>query len=334
MTLFKKDPLQIIAFQSYATDTHLYIRGRALEDENIDLSKRGFLSLLRNTWKRFETDEIPNVTLKIILPGDTFLYTTTDRSGYFKVKENLKDLQALANSEGWLIYKIQFEDQFPERIINNNNSFSGEVLIPSANSSFGVISDIDDTILNTGVVSKLKWRLIYNTLFKNAESRSPLEGAAEFYNQLHRGASGKEANPFFYVSHSPWNLYRYLELFLQKNTFPKGPILLRTLGNLFGKKSADEKPQKQKEIINILKTYPEKQFILIGDSGEHDADIYIEIAEAFPGRIKAIYLRSVKHKKRMLRIRGLVDTYKTVPILLLENADQAIEHAKEHDFIS
>jgi phosphatidate phosphatase APP1 len=334
MNLFKTDPLQVIAFQSYGTDTHLYIRGRALEDENIDLAKRGFFSLLKNTWKRFETDEIPNTKLKIILPNDTFLYTTTDSKGYFKLEENLSNLQSLTNTEGWLTCQIQFEEQFHGRIINNDNSFSGEVLIPSANSNFGVISDIDDTILNTGVVSKLKWRLIYNTLFKNAESRSPLEGAAELYHKLHRGASGEEANPIYYVSHSPWNLYRYLELFLQKNNFPKGPILLRDLGNLLGKKDLAEKPQKQKEIINILKTYPEKQFILIGDSGEHDADIYIEIAEVYPGRIKAIYLRSVKHTKKMLRIRGLVENYKATPTLLVESADQAIEHAKQHGFIA
>ena len=333
MNLFKNDPLQIIAFQSYATDTHLYIRGRALEDENIDLSKRGLFNLLRNTWKRFETDEIPNTKLKIILPNDTFLYTTTNSRGYFKLEENLNNLESLANSEGWLAYKIQFEEKFYDRVINNDNSFSGEVLIPSGNSSFGIISDIDDTILKTGVVSKLKWRLIYNTLFKNAESRSPLEGASELYHKLHRGGSGNEANPIFYVSHSPWNLYRYLELFLQKNNFPKGPILLRDLSNLFGKKDTLEKPQKQNEIINILKTYPKKQFVLIGDSGEHDADIYIEIAEAYPGRIKAIYLRSVKHRKRMLRIRGLVESYKMTPAVLIENAEQAIEHSREHGFI-
>lgn len=333
MALFKKDPLQIIPFQSYGTDTHFYIRGRALEDEKIDLSKRGFFSLLKNTWKRFETDEIPNTKLKVQLPDDTFLYTETDSKGYFKIDKQVKNLQELTNSEGWLTYQISFEEKFTDRIIQNDNSFSGEVLIPSAKSSFGVISDIDDTILNTGVVSTLKWRLIYNTFFKNAESRSPLEGAATLYHKLHRGGTGKEANPIFYVSHSPWNLYRYLELFLSKNDFPKGPVLLRNMGKFMGKKELSEKPQKQKEIINILKTYPEKKFILIGDSGEHDADIYIEIAETFPSRILAIYLRSVKHKKKMVRIKSLFESYKTTPTLLIESGEDALTHARSNGFI-
>ncbi|MAZ72185.1 MAG: hypothetical protein CMC70_03465 [Flavobacteriaceae bacterium] len=332
MAWFKKDPLQIIPFQSYGDATHFYARGRALEDENIDLSKRGFLSLLKIAWKRFEADEIPNVKLRVKFPDDSVHYTTADAAGYFKMKEDISGLDAMANDEGWLAYEMSFETTFSDRIIQNENRFQGEILIPSANSSFGIISDIDDTILHTGVTSTLKWRLIFNTLFKVAESRSPLEGAANFYHLLHRGASGKEANPVFYVSHSPWNLYRYLELFLQKNNFPKGPILLRTLGALRGREKA-EKPQKQTEIIEILNRYPERQFILIGDGGEHDPDIYIEIAESFPNRIKAIYIRSVKHKKKILRIQGLFENYKTVPAVLVKTSKEAIEHARQQGFV-
>ena len=332
MALFKKDPLQIIPFQSYGTNNHFYGRGRALEDENIDLSKRGFFSLLKNTWKRFETDEIPNTKLRITLPDNTVLYTETDAAGYFKIAEDISELDKMTNEEGWLSYEMAFEEKFPGRIFQNDNRFQGELLIPSANSSFGVISDIDDTILHTGVTSTLKWRLIFNTLFKHAESRSPLEGAAEFYHLLHRGKNGKEANPVFYVSHSPWNLYRYLELFLRKNNFPKGPILLRTIGAMRGREKA-EKPQKQTEIINILNRYPDKKFILIGDGGEHDPDIYIEIAENFPNRILAIYIRSVRHKKKVLRIKGLFENYKTTPAVLVESSKEAVEHAKKHGFI-
>jgi phosphatidate phosphatase APP1 len=207
-------------------------------------------------------------------------------------------------------------------------------LIPSTKAQFGVASDIDDTILHTGVVSTLKWKVIYNSVFKHAKNRIPLEGAAEFYHKLHRGASGENANPIFYVSHSPWNLYRYLELFLRQHNFPKGPILLRNLSNLLRRQPQNQKPQKEREIINLLKTYPNLPFILIGDSGEHDPDIYIKIAEEFPKRILAIYLRSVKHKAKMQRVKSLLDNYKTTKVLLVESSAQAIKHAKEHNFIA
>ena len=332
--MFKKDPLQIIAFHGYGTDTHFFARGRALEDESIDLENKNILGLLVNTWKRFETDEIKYAALNLKLPDNRIIKAITDDHGYFKIETSLGNLKGLTNEEGWLSFELSYSNVNIKRNIQNSNRFPGELLIPSDKAQFGIASDIDDTILHTGVVSTLKWRVLINTVFKNAKSRMPLQGAAEFYHLLHRGISGDNANPIFYVSHSPWNLYRYLELFLKQNNFPKGPILLRSFKTIFKKKEEGEKPQKQKEIINLLKTYPELPFILIGDSGEHDPDIYIEIAELFPNRIKAIYLRSVNHKKKMLRIKGLLDDYKTTPALLMETSKQAIEHARKNGFIS
>ncbi|WP_435049030.1 App1 family protein [Formosa sp. S-31] len=329
----KKDPLQIIAFQSYSTSNHFYLRGRAIEDESIDLERKGFFKLLINSYKRFESDEVKNVWLDLRLPNGKILKVKTDKSGYFKCEKALSNLEALTNTEGWMHVVAAYSDVNIKRSITNQNRFPVEILIPPSHAEFGVISDIDDTIMHTGVYSVLKWQVLINTFFKGAFSRIPLEGAANFYHLLHRGKSGENSNPIFYVSHSPWNLYRYLEYFLKKNKFPKGPILLRSMNTIFKRKKANDKPEKQKEIVNILKAYPELKFILIGDGSESDADIYIEISEAFPGRVLAIYLRSVNHKRKMQRIKSLFENYKTTPALLVDNSLQAIEHAKENGFI-
>lgn len=330
--MFKKDPLQIITFQSYGTDTHFYMRGRALEDETIDLEQKGLFGLFINSWKRFESDEIKHTELKLTLPNGTILKTTTDDHGYFKIDEQVEGLGNLANNEGWLNFEVAYNNVNIKRHIQNSNRFPGELLVPSLQADFGVISDIDDTIIHTGVVSTLKWKVLLNSIFKSAASRIPLEGAAEFYHKLHRGISGENANPIFYVSHSPWNLYRYLEFFLKQNAFPKGPILLRSFKDIFKKKSGD-RPQKHIEIVNILKSYPKLKFILIGDSGEHDADIYIDVAKEFPNQVAAIYLRSVTHKKKMQRVRSLFKDYNQTPVLLVESSDQAITHARDNKFI-
>ena len=331
--MFKKDPLQIIAFQTYGTKNHLYLRGRALEDESINLESKGAFKLLFNAWKRFETDEIKNTELRVKIGDDRIFYTITDNDGYFILDETVEDLSGYVNEEGWLKLEFSYKEKPLKRTVQSKNCFPAEMLIPSNKASFGVASDIDDTILHTGLTSTLKWRVLLNTLLTSAGKRLPLEGAPEFYHLLHRGKTGQEANPIFYVSHSPWNLYRYLEYFLNKNKFPKGPIILRNFPSPFSKKVKNEKPQKQKEIINLLKTYPKLKFILIGDSGEHDPDIYMEVAENYPDRVLAIYLRSVAHKKKMLRVSGLYKDYKTTPVLLVESSKQAIEHAKENGFI-
>ncbi|WP_339662354.1 App1 family protein [Croceibacter atlanticus] len=331
--MFKKDPLQIIAFQSYGTKTHLYLRGRALEDESINLSKKGFFSLLINTWKRFETDEVRHETLKIQLPNEQVLYSDTNSEGYYLVDEQTNDLTDSINEEGWLNYEIAY-DVFKDKLINLENRFPGEMLIPSESSKFGVISDIDDTLLETGVVSKLKWKVLVNSLFKHAENRMAFAGAATIYSKLHQGISGEEANPIFYVSNSPWNLYRYLEYFLKHNNFPKGPILLRDFRTPFDKTKKRKVSHKEHEIKNIIKTYPNKKFVLIGDAGEHDIDIYLDIVKHYPDRIKAIYIRTVNHKKRMLRIQRLIKDYTNVPVLLFQESKEVLEHARKLRLIS
>ena len=334
MWFFKKDALQIIVFQSYGTNNHFYVRGRALQDENINLERKNIFNLFINSWKRFESDEVKNTSLTITLPNALKIETKTDEKGYFIVEKTIENLSEYTNNEGWLTFEVSYTYNNLGRKINNKNRFSGELLIPSDKAAFGIASDIDDTILHTGVISKLKWRVLINTFFISPFKRKAMVGASEFYSLLHLGKSGNNANPFFYVSHSPWNLYSYLEYFLKKNNFPKGAILLRSIGNIFQKKTPQEKPEKHKEIINILKTYPNLPFILIGDAGEHDADIYMEIVKNHPNRIKAIYLRSVLHTKKMKRIVALIENYSDTEFVIVRTSKEAIIHAKKHGFIA
>ncbi|WP_313111796.1 App1 family protein [Aequorivita sediminis] len=331
--MFKKDPIQIVTFRSYGTANHLYAKGRSIQDEDIDLNQTGLFNLLRNSWKRFITDKVTSAKLTLTLPDNRTISTVTDSQGYFLIDETIENLLPLTDEEGWMPFSISFTENHTGRKIQKDNKFKGEILIPKNTAKYGVISDIDDTILHTGLTSRLKWAVIKNTFFKSAEKRIPLKGAADFYQKLHDGKSGNDCNPIFYVSHSPWNLYNYLEVFLEVNNFHKGPILLRDFVNPFAKKYKAEKPQKQTEIINILKTYPKLPFILIGDSGQHDPDIYQEITESYPGRILAIYLRDVNRKKKMERVKKLYKDYTRVPVLLVEDTEAAINHAKEQGFI-
>ena len=331
--MLKKDPLQIIPFNTYGAKSHLYLKGRALEDEDIDLDKKGWFNLFVNSWKRFETDEIRNTPVSITFPNGNTITCNTDDEGYFFVDETTENIYELLDDEGWLNFVVAYASEH-KRKIQLKNRFSGKMLVPRVNSSFGVISDIDDTILHTGVSSHLKWRVIVNTIFKTPHKRKVLEGSAEFYHLLHRGKSNKDANPVFYVSNSPWNLYRYLEFFLRINNFPKGPILLRDLRTPFDRTPKTELAHKYHEIYNILNTYPNLKFILIGDCGEKDAYIYLDIVKKFPKRITGIYLRSVQHSKRMKRISNLFKNYGEVPVLIIKTSNQALTHARKHGFIA
>jgi len=330
---FKKDPLLIIPFRTYGTSNHIYLKGRAIEDEGIDLNKKNWLNVLVNSWKRFETDEIRKTNLIFKLPGQLRLESKTDAEGYYLIDNATQSLSSYTDAEGWLSYNVSYADS-KLRKIQCNNRFTGEMLVPDNSADFGIISDIDDTILHTGVTSKLKWRVIANTLFKTPHKRKALEGTAEFYRALHLGPKANNKNPVFYVSNSPWNLYRYLAFFLKTNHFPKGPILLRDFRMFFDRTPRTERAHKYHEIDNILLHYPHLNFILIGDCGEKDPDIYLDIVKAYPGRVAAIYLRSVNHKRKMKRIASKFQNYSDVPFLIVEKSRDAMIHAKQHGFLA
>ncbi|MCM4157755.1 phosphatase domain-containing protein [Gramella sp. AN32] len=329
------DQVYVLPYRSYGTYSHLYVKGRVLDNAPLKIIKeQSFWNTIKNTWKQFDSFEIPDAQMELNIPDKVNLLNKTDAEGYFLFDKTIdENLSEHASKEGWVEYEVYFKNELKPETELIHDPAKGEFLVPQVDAEFGIISDIDDTILKTGVTSFLKWRLLKNSLLTNAYRRVPFKGAPDLYQKLHKGKSGKNKNPMFYLSNSPWNLYEYLKLFLDHNGFPKGPILLRDFRTPFDKTLKPEKPHKQKEITNILKTYPDMKFILIGDSGEHDASIYTDIAAQFSDRILAIYLRSVKHKRRMERVQSIIDDFDTVPVLMADDSNQAEEHARENGFI-
>ncbi len=332
--MFKKKALRINTYLGYGTNELFCATGRALEDENIDFStNQNVFKTLRNIYRQFESDEIRNTSIELRLPNGRIIETSTDHEGYYHLELEISTLSKHVDKTGWISYIVSYKEEKFKKEISSKNHFSSQMLIPSEQAEFGVISDIDDTILHTGVASFFKWRVIANTFFKNFDKRTAIEGTVKFYKKLHSGKSDTPINPFFYVSNSPWNLYDYLSAFFKKNHFPKGPILLRDFRTPFDKTPKPKMPHKQSEILNLLKMYPKMRFILIGDSGEKDADIYTKIAEEYPDRILAIYLRNVQHRRKEKRIQKIINSFNVCPILLIRTSDEAIQNAKELGFI-
>ncbi|MDT0641498.1 DUF2183 domain-containing protein [Zunongwangia sp. F363] len=329
------DQVLLVPYRSYGTYSRLYVKGRALDNEPLNIvQEQSTFRTIKNTWKQFDSFEIPDAKIELVLPGKVKLSAKTNSEGYFLFDKTLENnLAEHSSNEGWIPYQLHYREKLDPGTELLEGHFQGEFLVPPVDAEFGVISDIDDTILHTGVTSFLKWRLLKNSLLTNAYKRIPLKGAPALYQKLQAGKSGKNRNPMFYLSNSPWNLYEYLKLFLDHNNFPKGAILLRDFRSPFDAATKPEKPHKQKEITNILKAYPDLKFILIGDSGEHDASIYTEIAAQYSDRILAIYLRSVKHEGRMEKVRSLIDNFDSTPVLLADSSEEALKHARENGFI-
>lgn len=162
--------------------------------------------------------------------------------------------------------------------------FSAPVLLVPPR-GISVVSDIDDTIK----VSEVRKRreLLLNTFVRPLK---PVPGMAETYRRW----ATNSGTAFHYVSASPWQLAPALEEFLTRDGFPAGTLQLRTLRwrkELFGGYSPDT--HKRTEIGRLLAMFPEREFVLVGDSGERDPEIYGTLAREHPGRIRAIYIRDV-----------------------------------------
>jgi phosphatidate phosphatase APP1 len=262
-------PLQIVTYRSYGTVNRLYIKGRVLKEKAIPKSsdKDSTWKNLVSMYKRFQSDEVPYARLRLSFQNKSYEVAANDE-GYFVV--NLFTETPLTWADMWYEADVELvEAPIP---FSPGIKSTAHVLIPPMDSEYGIISDIDDTIVKTTATNLLA--MARNTFFHNAHTRLPFAGVSEFYKSLQLGRNGKRNNPFFYVSSSPWNLYDLLIDFLDVNGIPEGPLLLRDFGLDANKESADHMGHKFKEIKNILLAYPHLNFVLIGDSGQEDPKIY------------------------------------------------------------
>jgi phosphatidate phosphatase APP1 len=318
-------PLQIVTYRSYGTANRLYIKGRVLADKGLKAptEKDEILQNLINMYRRFESDEIPNARLRVFFQEEEHM-VTTDEEGYFVL--NLAPRVPIPVTDIWQYLVVELvEAPIP---VPQGLQAKAEVLVPPIEAEYGIISDIDDTIVKTAATDLL--RMGGNVLLNNAYTRLPFAGVSAFYRSLQLGRNGKRNNPFFYVSSSPWNMYDLLHDFLDIHEIPAGPLLLRDFGiekdKLF---KSDHMGHKFKEIENILLTYPELNFVLIGDSGQEDPVIYQEIVKKFPTRILSIYIRDVELPERAQIAVKISEELKKgkVEMLLVENTVKAAEHA-------
>ncbi len=207
------------------------------------------------------------------------------------------------------------------------------VLVPFASARFGVISDIDDTVIQSEVSNFLRAARI--VLMENALTRLPFPGVAAFYRALAKGASGSENNPVFYVSSSPWNIYDVIEGFLGAQHIPAGPVLLRDWDLQL--QIRDHHAHKTKAIREIMDAFPSLPFVLVGDSTQEDPEIYSAIVREYPARVLAVYIRSVSPRpERISRIQELAAEVQAAgsALVLADDTLAAAKHAAEKGFIA
>jgi|GEM_PF-63771 len=286
---------KIMPFKGYGNEKEIIIQGMVIEDKGLTKphDKLKFWQNMLATIKRFSGDEIAGVNVKATFRGQSQI-AETDEQGFFlfKFRTNNNEERTVGD---WL--PVQFE--LVDAIVENQpeTTATGYVrFIPQGNEHI-IVSDIDDTVMvshSTQILKKLRLML-----FKNAHTRAPFPGISFFYKTLAKGTDTTVSHPFFYVSSSEWNLYDLLDDFFSFNQLPPGVFLLKRLEHSilkFWKSGGGTHQHKFDKIRHLLQFYPNRTFILIGDSGQRDPEIYSQLALEFPGRIETIFIRKIRSR--------------------------------------
>ncbi len=253
---------------------------------------------------QFLSNEQPDLPIRLEIAREGEAHRNyagvTDAEGFVHFDIQLDDWPLLPMPQ-WEIVALHWSDG------DANHSVEGHVLAPGAGSTLGVISDVDDTIIETGITGNVKavlrnWRRVLSQM---PDERIKVPGVDSFYGALGGSTPNDAASrdvgkhtrtaserPFFYVSSSPWNLYSYLVAYMQLHRLPLGPLALRDWGlnsATFG--GSSHGAHKRLAIAGILETYPNMRFALIGDDTQGDLTAYGDIVAEYGQQIAAVFIR-------------------------------------------
>ncbi len=327
--------VRVYPYRGYATGRRLVLAGRVLQGQVRPESDRDLLwhDLVR-LFKRLESDEVPGARLLARFGGEE-RELISDDEGYFALE--IEDSPARGEILEWHDVEVELVEPAPPE---GEATAVGRVMTPAAQVSCAIVSDLDDTVVETGATDKL--RMARTVFLNNARTRTPFPGVAAFYRALEIGPRGgdRPRNPIFYVSSSPWNIYDLFVDFMKHQEIPRGPIFLRDFGLTpalsYG---ASHEDHKLARIRQLMGDFPDLPFILIGDSGQRDPEIYAEVieglGEAAARRIRAVYLRDVSDDPRAGEVRNLIAEAEDhgVEMRLVPDTATAARHAADHGLI-
>ncbi len=292
----------LVVFPTYATiddDGALEIPLRAwvFEREEDSKTRQIFVGLLRRTLEidgdarleRFEeriwpflVDNERGKRVEMRLGNETFELGTTAPNGHVR-----KRLRVPASVAAEAIHTAE-EGRWIEPTFRAEFGEIDHAIPVVESTGLSVVSDVDDTIKITWVGDRRK--MLEQTFLEEFEA---VDGMAEWYRRLE-----KRHDPLFhYLSASPWQLLPFLEPFLAEAGFPDGLFHLRQLRPKSITSPTDfaagSRDYKLAILERLVTDFPERRFVLIGDSSEHDPEVYGEIARAHPDAIAHIAIRRV-----------------------------------------
>jgi phosphatidate phosphatase APP1 len=279
-----------ISHTGYGSQDFVRVLGRVLLSRQthtpVVTGANGHLRELRDTsgeqrgWRAFVTAGAMNVPVQVRV-GERTADTFSDRSGYIDVVISEPGLEP-----GWHAVTIAAEGGRPVQ---------AAVLIIDREARFGLVSDIDDTVISTSLPRP--FIAAWNTFVRQETARHLVPGMAPMFRTLIGEHPG---TPTFYLSTGAWNTAPTLTRFLKRHGYPAGPMLMTDWGPTNTGWFRSGQDHKTEALHRLAREFPRIRWVLIGDDGQHDPKIYGDFARDRPDVVEAIAIRELSPTEQVL----------------------------------
>ncbi|MDQ0632530.1 phosphatidate phosphatase APP1 [Arthrobacter pascens] len=268
---------QTIAYQGYGSTGWVRVLGRVLltrkpaPGSHAEHAARNGTQNVRG-WRAFTSVPVQFTNVEITI-GDVVTQVKADRGGLI---DTVVEVQL---SPGWHTAVLQAEGTEPAEALIR-------VIAPDV--KFGIVSDIDDTVMVTALPRP--FLALWNTFVLSERARMATPGMAVLLDRLtieHPDA------PVIYLSTGPWNAAPTLARFLNRNMYPAGALLLTDWGLTQDRWFRSGREHKHLNLERLAKEFPDMRWLLIGDNGQHDEQIYSGFAQEHADKVAAIAIRQL-----------------------------------------
>ena len=275
----------VVPYTGYGSPTWVRVLGRVLLVREPKPGSRAERKHRRREesirgWRSFISVPVADVPVTIEIEGETH-EVMPDRGG---VIDTVVPAQL---APGWHTARLST----PE----STRVFEAPVYVVDPKATFGVVSDVDDTVMVTALPRPLL--AAWNTFVLDEHARVPTPGMAVLLERL---AAAHPGAPVIYLSTGAWNVAPTLTRFLSRNLFPAGPLLLTDWGPTHDRLFRSGREHKQTSLARLAEEFPGLKWLLIGDDGQHDEQLYGEFTTAHPDNVAAVAIRQLSSGEAVL----------------------------------
>ncbi len=274
---------RVIPYTGYGIEDGARVLGRIVlaprwSESHLGQAAEAFLR--RRGWRNFISAPTVHHRYRISF-GDAVVTGSTDRGGYIDHR-----VRGHGQPPGWCEATVTLE---------TGEKFAAPVRIVANDETFGIVSDVDDTVIST--MLPRPFIAAWNSFFRTEAARAAVPGMAVLYREL---LKGRPNAPIVYLSTGAWNTQGFLRRFLTRHRFPDGPMLLTDWGPTNTGWFRSGQQHKRTSLLQLSIDFPNVRWLLVGDDGQHDPLVYSEFARNNPDRVRGVLIRQLNPTEQWL----------------------------------